>query len=230
MTLMNNYSNEKERTAHREADIEYFIIDDKITYNVNLGNLVFHDSQSIVQDRYLAMEIMALFLIEKQEAFLRSPDMRTAYENIKSLEQKDYLDFYNKNNPSQKFKDKSWASRIISGKLVQAPFSRSFRPLEDFFDSLWEKIVILKKAIDIHLSFAVPGINPLTATDQSNILSEKEHIYSARKVSETLWPKLRKLYPQEEWKNIRLEGGQGITANADSTYIKRIVDCIKSVK
>jgi hypothetical protein len=178
----------------------------------------------VANERYYALKSLAEFLIDKQGRFLRSEDITAAYENLKSYKNDDFLDFHNANHPYlKKEKDKSWASRAIKNKYIQAHFSMRLIPAIDFFDKHWEYAMNLKIAIDYHILMGAEY--PLAASDQALIV---ENIFR-KKISQdyikrSIWEILRRFYEKSDWAKIRLKGGQGSSTHRhDDAYLQEIV-------
>jgi hypothetical protein len=209
------------RAKSWQADIKFRIEDNIIKYQIYLGNLVFNKNKDIVKARRDAMMSMAEFLKTKQEKFLLSPDIKTADENLRSMKQKDFFEFCNAIYPNEK-KDSGWASKAVKNKNIQAPFSRRLIPISDLFDSLKEKVMILKKAIDCHLCSNIS--TPLSASDQSKILSCFLGQDDPGYISDDLWPRLRIYYDKSNWESIRLVGGKAGKDSNDDKYLLEIAN------
>jgi hypothetical protein len=187
-----------------------------------LGDLIV--DEKVANERYYALKSLAEFLIEKQGRFLRSQDIAEAYENLKSYMEEDFLDFHNANHPNLKMgKDKSWASRAIKNKYIQAPFSLRLIPVKDFFDKHWEYTMNLKTAIDYHMSRGAKY--PLAASEQAIILGNifRKNI-SQGYITQSIWAILKPLYEKSDWAKIRLICGQGSSTHRhDNAYLQEIV-------
>jgi hypothetical protein len=214
-----------ERAVPKQADIEFFINEDRSIGNrIYLGNLSF--DEEVVNQRLYALRSMAEFLVKYQPRFLLSPDIKTAYENLRSFGQKDFLKFHNEKYPDNK-KKYDWTSRTIMNKNVQAPFSRMLIPVSNFFDDLWEKVIILKTAIDYHLESRNKSV-PLGASEQSNILYfVTGKTYSKGDISRTIWDKLKFFYEKEDHLKIRLDGGQGSKSRHNEDYLREIAQYVR---
>jgi hypothetical protein len=209
------------REKPRQADIIFRIENNVIKYQINLYNHVFNKNTTIVKARRDPMKSLAEFLIINQDKFLQSPDIITADENLRSLKQKDFLKFHNQKFPKEK-KDSGWSTKVIDEKYIKAPNIFKLIPASHFFDKMWEKVMILKKAIEYHL--CNKSQVPLSASDQSKILScFLNQDYPESEVSRTLWPRLRLYYDKSDWERIRLEGGKASKYGNDNSYLQKIV-------
>lgn len=231
--LFNEYpygSSFGKKTVGKKADIIFYLNNSKICYEINLGFLdhIKLDKNTeriipisfsgfefspdllpyIINSRREALILMALFLIEKQESFFKAKDLNTALERLRSIDQKEVIMYLKEKYNLEK--DKTWVSRVVNNKWIQAPFSDRLFPLMVFFDEHIGAINVLKKAIDLHV---IRDRNPpLNATDQLVILKALcGKKTGSRTIRKTLWPRLRQIYSgkDEKWEELGISGRAG---------------------
>jgi len=175
--------------------------------------------------RYTALSTVAEFLKDKQSAFLHASDPDKASMRLQPLLQKDFLDFAKQKGHKR---DKTWAFRVITNKLVKVPFANQLFPLNFFFNITNLKIMYLQKAFEIQV---IRGQNPpLTAPDQVKLLQSfgfKD--VNQQKVRHTLWSHLRNIYPPHLWDNLKIIGESGNVGESNRIPHKILKELIQKI-
>ena len=211
----------------QQAEIVFFFSDGKLDFDLDFGNLDRLSQKQrfdpvvlltggycrlswlirSLERRRTIFQLLAQFLMERQETFLRATNLPQALTLRKVLSQQSFLQYLESHGENV---DQANASRMIQGKLFLTPFSRRSLPLSLFFSNQSDAIALLKRAIDLHV---IQNKKRPFSSAQQVFLLERLGIgsFSTQQLRQTLWKALQSIYPgsEDQWYGLGIIGRRG---------------------